>query len=90
LARGLDPVPTFDCSALGLTARATVADDIRLHWIEGKPIHPGQTITIEIIETEHATPAITTTVAFSAEKERTLFEHCKQRYFALKQKYAPD
>jgi hypothetical protein len=77
----------------GLTSRPEEAPDEHLTWIDHRKMKRGDTVLIEIIETESASrvvrrdPAGGKTVSSG---EREYYEEAKAVYFALKQKYEPE
>lgn len=75
----------------GLTARGVGQQDEHLNWIDATPLKPGDRITIEVLETSVAHPAISGNAAEDrAHDERAYFEHCKRAYLELRGKYEID
>ena len=72
----------------GLTARAEGVQDEHLVWLERSELKPGDKLTFEVIETDTADPVESGSDAEErANDERSYFEHCKQAYFDLREKY---
>jgi len=84
---GYEPIPVFDLSISGLTSRASNIPDELLSWATVDALATGDVVTIEITETEHATPYSSARPAWTADQERAHFEHCKRTYFALRDQF---
>jgi hypothetical protein len=86
-----DETQDFTFRLGGLTSRPEGSVDEHLTWLSLKALKVGDTVIVEIIETEHPDPIDR---AEEAEKrktdERAYFEHCKQSYFEMRKKYEPE
>lgn len=72
----------------GLTSRAVGVPNEHVVWLENISLSPGDTVTVEVIETESASPVVSTSEAEANEDyERELFKFAKKNYFALRDKY---
>jgi len=73
----------------GLTARAPGQPDEHLEWLQIDEMKPGDTVTIEIVETV-VVPPVTGGIGQAEQDkiaERQYFEHCKKTYLELRSKY---
>ena len=86
-----DETQDFFVNVGGLTSRSSGSTDEHLSWLSQVALRPGDKVTVEIIETQVTDPVIS---GVEAEKrlsdEREYFEHCKQAYFAMRNKYEPE
>lgn len=88
--RGLAPQPAFDLSVTGMAPGAGGTHGHPVHWVEGLALQAGQTVTITVIDTLRADPALpSVAVVPRGRTEREHFEHCKRTYLALKDQYDP-
>jgi hypothetical protein len=72
----------------GLTSRGEGMQDEHLVWLETRDLKPGDKLTLEVIETNIVDPVESGSDADErANDERSYFEHCKQAYFELREKY---
>jgi len=86
--RGVAPQPSFDLSVTGMVAGAAGQQSRHISWLEGVALRTGQTVTITVIETMQADPAMPSGVALPRGRgEREHFEHCKRVYLELKDQY---
>jgi len=86
--RGLVAQPVFDLSVTGTVPGADGQQGASVHWLEGLALRAGQTVSITIIDTLQADPALPAPAVVRQEKsEREHFEHCKRVYLAMKDKY---
>lgn len=72
----------------GLTNRAVGVANEHVVWLENISLSPGDTVTVEVIESETANPVAASTEADANEDyERELFKFAKKNYLALRDKY---
>ena len=86
--RALPPQPVFDLSVTGMAPGPGGTPGQAVHWLEGLALQTGQTVTITIVDTQRADPALPSHPVLP--RGRTgleHFEHCKRVYLALKDKY---
>jgi hypothetical protein len=83
-----DETQDFTFRLGGLTSRAKGVTDEHLVWLEHQKLKPGDRVLVEIIETEEVDAVRSGREAEeAADDERAYFEHCKQAYFDLRDKY---
>lgn len=86
--RGVAPQPVYDLIVTGMARGAGGTLGQAAHWLDGLALQVGQTVTITVIDTLRADPALPgRVVAPRGRTEREHFEHCKRTYLALKDKY---
>ena len=86
--RGLASQPVFGLTITGIAQGPNGTQGKAMHWLEGLALRAGQTVTITIIETQRADPALPSLpVAPRGRTKREHFEHCKRIYLELKDKY---
>lgn len=86
--RGLAPQPAFDVTVTGLAAGAGGEPGAAVHWLEGLALRAGQTVTVTVIDTVRADPALPPrAMPPRGRSERDHFEHCKRIYLELKDRY---
>ena len=72
----------------GLTSRPKGVVDEHLDWLTHDELKLGDTITVEIVQTDHPDPVVSGKEAEQRQDdEREYFEHCKRAYLALRSKY---
>ncbi len=72
----------------GLTSRASDQADEHVTWLDLEQLGVGDSLTIEIVETQSADPICQGEAAEEHEfDERAYFEHCKKGYLSLRGKY---
>jgi hypothetical protein len=77
--------------ARGLTSRPKGSKNEHLLWLTCEELKVGDTVTVELIETEHADPVVSGEEAKQHESgERQYFEHCKEIYLRMRSKYEPE
>jgi hypothetical protein len=75
----------------GLTSRPPGHDDEHLHWLDVDDLKVGDTVRIEIVQTDLVHPIEGGSRARQrADDEREYFEHCKRTYLELRSKYEVD
>ena len=75
----------------GLTSRAPGHEDEHLQWLDIDDLKVGDTVRIEIVQTDSVNPIIGGSQAKQrADEEREYFEHCKRTYLELRSKYEQD
>jgi hypothetical protein len=75
----------------GLTSRPPGHDDEHLHWLDIDDLKVGDTVRIEIVQTDLVHPIEGGSRARQrADDEREYFEHCKRTYLELRSKYEVD
>ncbi len=85
-----DETQDFHFRLGGLTSRPKGKTDEHLVWLEHRHLKVGDKVLVEIVETEEVDIVRTGTEAQeAADDERVYFEHCKQTYFDLRDKYEP-
>ena len=83
-----DGTQEFSFRLGGLTSRPEGVVDEHLVWLTHEELKPGDTITVEIIEADHADPIVSGEEAQQRQDdEREYFEHCKRAYFEMRSKY---
>ena len=83
-----DETQDFTFRLGGLTSRPNGTSDEHLVWLTHDELKPGDTITVEIIEADHADPVVSGEEAQQRQDdEREYFEHCKRAYFEMRSKY---
>lgn len=83
-----DEAQDFTFRLGGLTSRPQGTLDEHLVWLTHEELKPGDTITVEIIETDQVDPVISGEEAQQRkDDEREYFEHCKRVYFEMRSKY---
>lgn len=88
LLEGLAPQAVFDLGVTGMAAGASGTHGEAVHWVEGLPLQAGQTVTVTVIDTLRADPALPPRITpIRDNPERAHFEHCKRVYLELKDKY---
>lgn len=72
----------------GLTSRAVGVANEHVVWLENVALSPGDSITVEVIESESADLIASSSEAEANEDyERELFKFAKKNYLALRDKY---
>jgi hypothetical protein len=72
----------------GLTSRGPGIEDEHVVWFAADELKPGDRIVVELIETEVADPIQSRSTAQErADDERAYFEHCKNAYLEMREKY---
>lgn len=92
---GLDTVPTplddglnFFLTVAGLTQRGEPSPEQHLYWLSNRGLQVGDTVRIELVESLTCAEPIDHVPASTGRfDEREFYEHCKQHYFALRDKY---
>jgi len=89
-ARSARPGEPFDIhlSLGGLTARAATEADEHVRWVSRFDLGVGDKVVVEVLEATSADPVESVSEAEKRQHdERAFFEHCKQVYFDLRDKY---
>jgi hypothetical protein len=80
--------PGFHFRVGGLTARPVGVTDEHLEWLSHVEVRVGDTVTVEVVQTAVADPVVSGKKAEERKHdERAYFEHCKDVYLQLKDKY---
>lgn len=75
----------------GLTSRAVGVANEHVVWLDNISLSPGDTVTVEVIESENPDPVGSSCEAEANEEyERELFKFAKKNYLALRDKYEPE
>jgi hypothetical protein len=75
----------------GLSSRAVGVANEHVIWLENVSLSPGDTVTVEVIDSERADPVASSSEADAKEEyDRELFKFAKKHYLALRDKYEPD
>ncbi len=83
-----DEIHDFTFRLGGLTSRAKGEVDEHLVWLEHHELKLWDKVTVQIVETDSADAVRRGTEAEeAAHDERAYFEHCKQAYLDLREKY---
>jgi len=87
----VDEAQDFFVNLGGLTSRSGGVKEVHLDWLSQVALKPGDTVIVEIIETETADPVVSGVEAEKRQsEEREYFEHCKSVYFEMRSKYEPE
>lgn len=83
-----DGETSIDFRLGGLTSRAVGVANEHVVWLENVSLLPGDTVTVEVVESESADPVASSSKAEANEEyERELFKFAKKNYFSLRDKY---
>lgn len=83
--------PDFEFRLGGLTSRAPGNQNESLVWLQRRDIRVGDRVSIEIVQVDEANNTISETeVERSEAGEREYFEHMKNDYLRLRDKYEPE
>jgi hypothetical protein len=75
----------------GLTSRGSDARNEHLDWLSDVPVNIGDTITVEILETDSPDPIGHAEEVKRRESDaRQYYEHCKETYLKLRDHYEPE
>lgn len=85
---GEDDVADLAFKLRGLTSPLKGATGSHLIWLERNGMKLGDTVTIEIVETDHSAQPISGKEAERIENdEHAYFNHCKRAYLEMRHKY---
>jgi hypothetical protein len=83
-----DETQEFSFRLGGLTSRPKGTTDEHLTWLSHDDLKVGDTVRVEIIETENVDPVVSGEEAQQRrDDEHEYFEHCKRVYFEMRDKY---
>jgi hypothetical protein len=72
----------------GLTSRASDVPDEHLKWVSQRQLRVGDVISVELLDTPDVDAPVSGKEAEKRQHdEREYFEHCKQVYLSLREKY---
>lgn len=85
-----DEDPDLFVTVGGLTSRASELPDEHLRWLEQRQLKIGDCVAVQIIDCPTADAPVGGTEAEKRKHdEREYFEHCKNVYFELREKFEP-